>query len=63
MVLYPDKMLEAIVGFEITIESLQAKYKLSQNRNAADQGNVIQALQASGGKNERDVAALMAKRL
>ncbi len=63
MVLYPDKMLEAIVGFEITIESWQAKYKLSQNRNAADQGNVIQALQASGGKNERDVAALMAKRL
>ena len=63
MVLYPDKMLEAIVGFEITIESWQAKYKLSQNRNAADQGNVIQALQASGGKNERDVAALIAKRL
>ena len=56
-------MLEAIVGFEITIESWQAKYKLSQNRNAADQGNVIQALQASGGKNERDVAALIAKRL
>ena len=61
--MYPDKMLEAIVGFEITIESWQAKYKLSQNRNAADQGNVIQALQASGGKNERDVAALIAKRL
>jgi transcriptional regulator len=59
---YPAKMLEAIVGFEITVESLQAKYKLSQNRNAADQGNVIQALQASDGENERGVAALMAKR-
>ncbi len=41
---YPDKMLEAIVGFEISIESLQAKYKLSQNRSAADQHNVMQAL-------------------
>jgi transcriptional regulator len=60
---YPAKMLDAIVGFEITIESLQAKYKLSQNRNAADQHNVMQALEASGGENERGVAALMAKRL
>jgi transcriptional regulator len=60
---YPAKMLDAIVGFEITIESLQAKYKLSQNRSAADQHNVIQALEASSGENERDVAALMAKRL
>ncbi|MDD5394796.1 MAG: FMN-binding negative transcriptional regulator [Thiothrix sp.] len=60
---YPDKMLEAIVGFEISIESLQAKYKLSQNRSAADQGNVMQAFEASGGENERGVAALMAKRL
>jgi transcriptional regulator len=58
---YPAKMLEAIVGFEITIESLQAKYKLSQNRSAADQRNVMQALEASGGENERNVAALMAK--
>lgn len=58
---YPAKMLEAIVGFEITIESLQAKYKLSQNRSAADQRNVMQALEASGGENERGVAALMAK--
>ncbi|MBO0615117.1 FMN-binding negative transcriptional regulator [Thiothrix fructosivorans] len=58
---YPAKMLEAIVGFEITIESLQAKYKLSQNRSAADQRNVMQALDASEGENERGVAALMAK--
>ncbi|WP_028488321.1 FMN-binding negative transcriptional regulator [Thiothrix lacustris] len=60
---YPDKMLEAIVGFEITIESLQAKYKLSQNRSAADQHNVMQALEASSSENERGVAALMAQRL
>ena len=56
-------MLEAIVGFEITIESLQAKYKLSQNRSAADQHRVMQALDANGGEGERGVAALMAKRL
>ena len=56
-------MLEAVVGFEITIESLQAKYKLSQNRSTVDQHNVIQALEASGGENECGVAALMTKRL
>ncbi len=60
---YPAKMLEAVVGFEITIESLQAKYKLSQNRSTVDQHNVIQALEASGGENECGVAALMTKRL
>jgi transcriptional regulator len=59
---YPAKMLEAIVGFEISIDSLQAKYKLSQNRSAADQHHVIQALQASSGENERGVAALMLRR-
>ena len=60
---YTAKMLEAIVGFEITIESLQAKYKLSQNRSTADQHRVMQALDANGGEGERGVAALMAKRL
>lgn len=58
---YPDKMLEAIVGFEITVESLQAKYKLSQNRSTADQHNVIQALQTKGEDHASEVAAMMTR--
>ena len=42
---YLEKMLRAIVGVEITIERLIGKWKLSQNRSAADQHGVLAALQ------------------
>ena len=60
---YPEQMLTAIVGFEVTVTSLQAQYKLSQNRSAADQRNVIKALQSSERDNERQIASMMQKRL
>jgi transcriptional regulator len=41
---YRDAMLKAIVGVEITIDEVQCKYKLSQNRSAADQRGVIERL-------------------
>jgi transcriptional regulator len=41
---YVDGLLPAIVGFELTIETLEAKYKLSQNRGAADRDGVREAL-------------------
>jgi transcriptional regulator len=37
-------MLEAIVGFRLTIERIDAKFKLSQNRSAEDRERVITAL-------------------
>ena len=37
-------MLEAIVGFRLTIERIDAKFKLSQNRSAEDRERVIAAL-------------------
>jgi transcriptional regulator len=37
-------MLEAIVGFRLTIERIDAKFKLSQNRSADDRERVITAL-------------------
>lgn len=37
-------MLQAIVGFEIAIESLEGKWKLSQNRGQADRAGVVEAL-------------------
>jgi transcriptional regulator len=47
---YRDAMLKAIVGVEITIDEIQCKYKLSQNRPIADQQGVVDHLQQSGSK-------------
>ena len=55
---YRDAMLKAIVGVEISIDELQAKYKLSQNRAAEDRAGVIRKLDASGAN---DLAAAMRK--
>lgn len=56
---YPDKMLDAIVGFTIDVDEVQAKYKLSQNRSQTDRENVANVLQASPVENDRNVAVLM----
>lgn len=53
---YIDSLVRAIVGFEITIESLEGKWKLSQNRSAADQAGVRDGLQRDG---HADMARLM----
>ncbi|MBL8227012.1 MAG: FMN-binding negative transcriptional regulator [Bryobacterales bacterium] len=41
------KMLNGIVAFEIEIEKLEGKFKLNQNRTAADRKGVIEALSQS----------------
>ncbi len=41
-----DAMLDAIVGFRLTIERIDGKLKLSQNRSAEDRDRVIAALRA-----------------
>lgn len=47
---YIEKMLGAIVGIEITIESLSGKWKVSQNRSAVDREGVARMLaQEPGG--------------
>ena len=53
---YIDSLLRAIVGFELSIESLEGKYKLSQNRSAADQQGVREAFMREG---RDDIAGLM----
>jgi transcriptional regulator len=45
---YRAAMLKAIVGVEITIEEIQCKYKLSQNRPAADHQGVVDQLERLG---------------
>ena len=54
-----DKMLENIVGFEIPVERLEGKLKLSQNRSAADREGVIAALTRQGDEQSAGVATLM----
>lgn len=55
---YVDTMTRAIVGFEIAVERLEGKFKLSQNRIPADQRSVVAALEARG---EDALAAMMRK--
>jgi transcriptional regulator len=45
---YRDAMLKAIIGVEIEIDEIQCKCKLSQNRPAADQRQVIDQLDNLG---------------
>jgi transcriptional regulator len=52
---YVHNMLKAIVGFELAVEKLDGKFKLSQNR-PADHARVVAALEAEGAS---DLAALM----
>jgi transcriptional regulator len=46
---YIEKMLGAIVGIEIEIEAIAGKWKVSQNRSAADRDGVARTLAAEGG--------------
>jgi transcriptional regulator len=47
---YNPKMLNAIIGIEISISEIQCKYKLSQNKSEQDQQQVIDQLNASGSR-------------
>jgi transcriptional regulator len=59
---YVRSALEAIAGFEIPIERLEGKFKLSQNRSLDDQRRVVDWLDG-GDEMRRAVAALMRSRL
>jgi len=56
---YIDRMMRAIVGFEIEISRLEGKLKLSQNRGENDRRQVAQALAESGEPLDRAVAEMM----
>ena len=56
---YMDKMMAAIVGFEMPITRLEGKFKLSQNRSEADQAQVIAFLSASESLFDKTIAEMM----
>lgn len=45
---YEPAKLRGIVGIEIAIESIQCKYKLSQNRSVTEQARIMSELRATG---------------
>ena len=57
---YLRKEMRHIVGIELRIESLIGRYKLSQNRNAADQEGARAGLAAAPTERERGVAKAIA---
>ena len=56
-----SKMLRGIVAFELPIDRLVGKQKLSQNRSEADRVGVVAALRASGDPEAQTLAELVAR--
>ena len=50
---YEARLLAAVVTFELHVRRLEGKYKLSQNKTAADRENTICALEASAAESDR----------
>jgi transcriptional regulator len=60
---YLRKQLRAIVGVEMSVEHVQGKAKLSQNRSDADRTGAIDGLRREGGAREHVLADAMADQL
>jgi transcriptional regulator len=59
---YLRAMLNGIIGVEIAVSRLEGKFKLSQNRPAADRPRIIAALERRDDPDSRAVARLMRER-
>jgi transcriptional regulator len=60
---YINAMVKAIIGFTIEVETMDAVFKLSQNRDEASKQNIIEQLKKRGDENSAMIAAEMEKRL
>jgi transcriptional regulator len=58
---YKLKMSKGIVAFEVLVNDLQAKKKLSQNRSEAEKLKIIDTLSKSNDTNEKLIAEFMKK--
>jgi len=56
---YRSRMLNHIVGFEIAVDRIEAKFKLSQNRTRQEQQNIVDSLRASSDTAISGTAELM----
>jgi transcriptional regulator len=56
---YRERLMQAIVGFEIPVSRIEGKFKLGQNRPAEDMQGVYDALSGSGDCGGRALAEMM----
>jgi transcriptional regulator len=56
---YRERMLKQIVGFEIKVTKMEAKFKLGQNRSREDQANMIASLEKAEDTAVSGVSQLM----
>jgi transcriptional regulator len=56
---FRDKLMQSIVAFEIPIRRIEGKFKLGQNRPAADTQGVFEALSRSDDAESRALARMM----
>ena len=54
-----DKLMQGIVAFEMPITRIEGKFKLGQNRPAADLRGVIDALSSADDADSRAIAQMM----
>jgi transcriptional regulator len=59
---YIDKLINAIVGFTIEVESIDNVFKLSQNKTLAEQETIIEKLLIQDDFNAKAIAGEMQKR-
>jgi transcriptional regulator len=60
---YRAGMLGGIVAFEMGVTRLEGKFKLSQNRSAGEQRNIIAALEPLGDRDSLELAGWMRRHL
>ena len=56
---YLERMMRAIVAFEVEVTSIEGKLKLSQNRTPEERASVIRGLEESSDPLARELAAVM----
>ena len=60
---YVHRLVKAIVGFTIEIESMENVFKLSQNHEVENRNNIIEKLIRKGDDNSRQIALEIQKRI
>ena len=58
-----DRLVDSVVAFTMPIERIEGKFKLGQNRAAADRFGAIESLEASGDADSAALAAFARKHL
>lgn len=56
---YDEHMVRQIVGFEMPIDQIEAKFKLGQNRSRTDREGTVNALLQEGTPDSAALAAFM----